>query len=123
MSLAFLNLLDLEPSLQATFGWCVVVGLLGLLLARWKWWSALATVPFAIFCSMGWEFQALGREVFARRAVGPDAFWTYLAEGLVLVLIGLGIAWNRVAFHDLASGAPPRLLTERPELLDPLSPG
>lgn len=96
MSLAFLDLIELEPSLQSTFGWCAVVGLLGLLLARWKWWSALVTVPFAILCSMRWELLALGREVVHRRAAGPDALFTYFSEGMVLVLIALGIVWNRV---------------------------
>jgi hypothetical protein len=106
VSLAFLDLIDLEPTLQATFGWCAVVGLLCLLLARWKWWSALATVPFAIFCSMHWEFQALGRDVFTRRAVGSDALLTYLAEGMVILLIGAGIVWNRLSAHDPRAASP-----------------
>jgi len=104
VSLAFLDLIDLEPTLQATFGWCAVVGLLGLLLARWKWWSALVTVPFALFCSMHWEFEALGREVFVRGAAGPEALFTYLAEGMVVVLIGVGIAWNRGVFNGRMPG-------------------
>lgn len=113
MSPAFLDLLELEPTLQSTFGWCAVVGLLGLLLARWKWWSALVTVPFALFCSMHWEFQALGPDVFTRRAVGPDALIVYLSEGMVLVLIGAGILWNRWSAHDPRA---PKLAASRVEV-------
>ncbi len=74
MSPAFFDLIELEPTLQSTFGWCAVMGLLGLLLARWKWWSALVTVPFALLCSMHWEFQALikARPVAGDAALGEE---------------------------------------------------
>lgn len=79
--------MDKVPGLTALFVWTAVFLLAAFVLARWKAWAPLLTLPFSAFYAIG-----IASELFDPH-VGPailaEGGWAYLGPALLTVAVNL----------------------------------